>query len=127
VPAWSITEGELDEELFRDVVSKEKQAIKFFNKHQRLLVESAWPQLPWDELHVRGPIESVKWELPGEIAMERWTIAAESVIELSQRGSNHEAVLTALRQWLRVDGIEAEALEGGKTAWALAHLSGSDG
>ena len=31
-------------------------------------------------------------------------------------------VLGEIREWLSADGIEAEALEGGKTAWALACL-----
>ena len=40
----------------RAVVAGEKQALEFFNKHQRLLVESAWPLLPWDKLSAWGPI-----------------------------------------------------------------------
>lgn len=122
VPAWSVTENDLDENLFRAVVAKEKPVREFFNKHQQLLVESAWPSLPWDSLRAWGPIASVKWELPNGIAIERWTIGEESAIEVSKRGQYQDVVLGELREWLSADGIEADALEGGKTAWALTIL-----
>lgn len=122
VPAWSVTEEDLEENLFRAVVAEEKPALEFFNKHQRLLVESAWPLLPWDKLRVWGPIASVKWEVPESIAIERWTVGEESVIEVSKRGQHQDVVLGEIREWLRADGIEEDALEGGKTAWALACL-----
>jgi hypothetical protein len=122
VPAWSVTEEDLEENLFRAVVAKEKRALEFFNKHQQLLVESAWPLLRWDELRARGPIASVKWEVPEGVAIERWTVGEESVIEVSKRGQHQDVVLGEIREWLSADGIEAEELEGGKTAWALARL-----
>jgi hypothetical protein len=122
VPAWSITEEDLEENLFQAMVAEEKRVLEFFNKHQRLLVESAWPLLPWDELKAWGPITSVKWELPESVTIERWTVGKESVIEVSLRGQYQDVALGEIRKWLSADGIEAEALEGGKTAWALTRL-----
>jgi hypothetical protein len=122
VPAWSITEKNLEEKLFRAVAAEEKRVREFFNKHQRLLVESAWPLLPWDKLSAWGPIASVKWNAAEGVAIERWTVGDESVVEVSKRGQYHEVVLGEIREWLSAEGIEGEALEGGKTAWALACL-----
>jgi hypothetical protein len=122
VPAWSVTEEDLEENLFRAVAAEEKRVLEFFNKQQRLLVESAWPLLPWNKLRAWGPIASVKWEVPEGITIERWTVGEESVIEVSKRGQHQDVVLGEIREWLSADGIEAEALEGGKTAWALARL-----
>ncbi len=122
VPAWSVTEEDLEENLFRAVVAEEKRALEFFNKHQRLLVEFAWPLLPWDKIRAWGPIASVKWEVHKGVAVERWTVGEESVIEISKRGQYQDVVLGEIRKWLSADGIEAEALEGGKTAWALTCL-----
>lgn len=123
VPAWSVTENEVDEALFRAVLAKEKKAQEFFNKQQRLLVESAWPLLPWDRLRAWGPITSAKWDLPKSVAIERWTVGNESLIEVSKRGQYQDVVLEEIREWLSADAIESEALEGGKTAWALARLT----
>jgi len=122
VSAWSVTEEDLDENLFRAVVAEERRTLELFNKHQRLLVESAWPLLPWDKLRAWGPIASVKWEVQKGVAIERWTVGEESVIEVSKRGQYQDVVLGEIREWLSADGIEAEALEGGKTAWALTYL-----
>lgn len=125
VPAWSVTEEDLEENLFGAVVAEEKQVLEFFNKHQRLLVESAWPLLPWDKLRAWGPIASVKWEIHEGVAIERWTVGEESIIEVSKRGQYQDVVLEEIREWLNEGSVEAEALEGGKTAWALARLVNS--
>jgi hypothetical protein len=122
VPAWSVTKDGLEEDHFRAVVSKQRPVREFFNEHQRLLVEFAWPLLPWDKLLAWGPIESVKWELQKGIAIERWTVGGKSAIEVSKRGQHQDVVLGEIREWLRADGVAAETLEGGKTAWALANL-----
>jgi hypothetical protein len=122
VPAWSITEEDLEENLFRSVVAGEKRVLEFFNKQQQQLVESAWPLLPWNKLKALGPITSVKWEVSEGVVIERWTVGEESVIEVSKRGQYQDVVLGEIREWLIADGIKAEALEGGKTAWALARL-----
>jgi len=122
VPAWSVTDKDLEENLFRAVVEGELRVQKLFNKQQQLLVQSAWPLLPWDELIAWGPIESVKWEVRKGVTIERWTVGEESVVEISKRGQFQDLALGEIREWLSVDGIEAEALEGGKTAWALARL-----
>ena len=122
VPAWSITDKDLEENLFRAVVEKELRVQKLFNMQQQLLVQSAWPLLPWDELIPLGPIGSVKWEVQKGVTIERWTVSGKSVIEVSKRGQIQDLVLGEIREWLSEDSIEAEALEGGKTAWALARL-----
>lgn len=122
VPAWSVTEKDLKEKIFQAVVAKDQPVQKIFNKHQQLLVESAWPLLPWDTLSVWGPIASIKWEIPEGVVIEHWTVGEESIIEVSMRGEYQDVVLGKIREWLNVDGMEAEALEGGKTVWALTHL-----
>ncbi len=122
VPAWSVTQEEIEEDLFRSVADEKTRVSELFNKHQRQLVESGWPLLPWNEVKVWGPIESVQWKLPENITIERWTVGADSIIEISKRGEHQEVILGEIRDWLRRYEINGKALEGGKTAWALTRL-----
>ena len=122
VPAWSITAEDLEEDSFRAATENEEGPREFFTKPQRLLVESAWPLMPWDKLKARGPIASVQWKLADGFAIERWTVGEESVVELSKRGTSQDAALDEIRRLLSADGLEAQSLEGGKTAWALTRL-----
>lgn len=122
VPAWSMTakDGQLD--FFQAVTRGKKPVQALFNDYQRLLVESAWPQIPWKDLKPWGPIASLKWDLPKDLTIERWSIGDESIIEISKRGPNQIAALEEVRHWLSKADLELAALDGGKTAWALAQL-----
>ncbi len=122
VPAWSITAEDLEEDSFRAAAANERGPREFFTKHQRLLVESAWPLLPWNTLEARGPIASVQWKLADGFTIEQWTVGEESVVELSRRGPSQDAALDEIRRLLSAEGLEAQSLEGGKTAWALTRL-----
>lgn len=122
VPAWSITVDDLKEEKFRAVVAQDKTPLDFFSEQQQLLAKSAWPKLPWKKLQALGPIASSKWELDHEISIERWSINADSVIEISKRGDDQASTLRKIYDWLKTTGAEANNLAGGKTAWALERL-----
>jgi hypothetical protein len=122
VTAWSVTEEDLGENVFLAVMAEEKSVLELFSKNQRLLVGSAWPLIPWDKLCKMGPTKSAKWVVSENISVERWTVGEDSVIEISKRGESKDIILREICEWLSSFGIDAEALEGGKTAWALEHL-----
>lgn len=122
VPAWSITREDLDEDTFEAARTSTEKLLEFFRDEQLLLVRSAWPQIPWKKVTAYGPIASVKWAITDSVAIERWTIQGESIIEVSKRGEDQAEALQEILDWLRTAGVEGAALPGGKTAWALERL-----
>ncbi|MFN7899107.1 MAG: hypothetical protein ACK5N0_05480, partial [Synechococcaceae cyanobacterium] len=92
--------------------------------HQRLLLEQAWPQLPWEQLKPLGPIASVKWDAQHEMTIEQWTIHQQTLFEVSKRGdaTEVEAIAAEIRQHLQALGIQSSGNKEGKTAWALRQL-----
>ena len=95
-----------------------------FNHHQRVLLEHVWPQLPWGQLKPLGPIDSVKWAALHDLSIEQWTIAGETLFEVSKRGEKEAAAAIAadIRQHLTALAIPSSGNGEGKTAWALKRL-----
>ena len=121
-PAWSVTEEDLDIDAVTEAIGGEGPVKALFGEHQQRLVEAALPLLPWKALEAWGPIEAVKWALPNDIALERWTVEGDSVIELSCRGEAEQPLLDRILGLLRACELDGASLPGGKTAWALRHL-----
>jgi hypothetical protein len=118
-PAWSITEEGVDIEAVTEAIRGEGPVKALFGEHQQRLVEAAAPLLPWRQLVAWGPIAAVKWGLPGDIDLERWTVEGDSVIELSCRGEAEQPLFDRILGFLRGCELDGASLPGGKTAWAF--------
>jgi hypothetical protein len=124
VPAWSLTADSDDCADLYQLNDRDLAVEEIFTHHQRLLLQSAWPQLPWKQLKALGPIESVKWDGQHDMSIERWTIADETLFEVSKRGdaSAVASLAAEIRQHLQAVGIQSSGNVEGKTAWALKRL-----
>lgn len=124
VPAWSLTANADSCTDLYQLKDRDSAVGQVFDHHQRVLLESAWPQLPWNQLKALGPIVSEKWEAPHDLSIEKWTIEQETLFEVSKRGETTDAVALAaeIRQQLQAVGIQASGNVEGKTAWALKRL-----
>jgi hypothetical protein len=89
-----------------------------------VLLQSAWPQLPWKELKPLGPIESVKWDGQHDLNIEKWSIGEETLFEVSMRGDtlDEPSLAAEIRRHLQAVGIQSSGNVEGKTAWALKRL-----
>ena len=124
VPAWSLTVDANECADLYQLGEHDPAVDAIFDHHQRLLLESTWPQLPWKQLKPLGPIESVKWDGQHDLSIEKWSIGQETLFEVSKRDDRRDAETLAaeIRQHLQAVGIQSSGNVEGKTAWALKRL-----
>jgi hypothetical protein len=124
VPAWSLTvDANECADLYK--LNEHNPAVEaIFTRHQQVLLQSAWPQLPWKELKPLGPIESVKWDGQYDLNIEKWSIGEETLFEVSMRGDtlDEPSLAAEIRRHLQAVGIQSSGNVEGKTAWALKRL-----
>jgi endonuclease/exonuclease/phosphatase family metal-dependent hydrolase len=100
------------------------EARLWLSPHQVALATAGAGDIPWTRLVAHGPIDSAEWEDDATgIGVESWTVADQSLVEVSQRTDGSVAdALERLEQLLQSWGVDSAGLPGGKTAWALSRL-----